>query len=108
MLECWLELLDPKEAGNTPRIDISPPPKIEFELRVIIWETRNVPYNDETTQANDLYVKGIHGRTTLVTDTHWRCRAKGSFNWRMKFPITLPMDPDEDYGNDILKVKDRD
>jgi hypothetical protein len=38
------------------------------------------------------------------TDTHWRCRNKGSFNWRMKFDVRFPM-RDDDYGNDTVKVK---
>ena len=101
-MQCWLEILDPKEAASNPRIDISPYPKEEFELRVIIWGTRDVVFSDLTTKCNDLYVTGILGDKKLETDTHWRCRAKGSFNWRFKFPVTLPLDPDEDYGKDIL------
>lgn len=104
MLECWLEILDRKEAALNPRIDISPPPKEEYELRVVVWGTKDVVFKDETTKCNDLYVMGILGDKKLETDTHWRCRAKGSFNWRYKFPMTLPLDNDDDYGKDILTV----
>jgi hypothetical protein len=51
-----------------------------------------------------LYAKAILGGKSFETDTHWRCRNKGSFNWRMKFNVKLPLDPDEDYGADILTV----
>lgn len=60
---------------------------MDFELRLIIWGTRDVAFNDTITKCNDLFAKAILGKTTLETDTHWRCREKGSFNWRMKMPI---------------------
>jgi hypothetical protein len=41
----------------------------------------------------------------METDTHWRCRAEGSFNWRMKFPITFPaLDQDDALTKYILDV----
>lgn len=94
--------MDPKIAAGTPKIDISLPPREDYELRVIVWGTRDVVFSDTTAKCNDLFVIGILGDKKLETDTHWRCRAKGSFNWRMKFPMKLPLDPDEDYGKDIL------
>jgi len=75
-------------------------------MRVIVWGTRDCVFKDETTKCNDLYLTAILGNKTLETDTHWRCREKGSFNWRMKFPCQLPLDLDEDYGKDILTVSD--
>ena len=107
VLQCWVEILDPKEAGSNPKYDISPPPREEFELRVIVWGTRDCIFKDEATKCNDLYLRGWVGsgnEKILETDTHWRCREKGSFNWRWKFPVTLPLDPDEDYGKDLLTV----
>ena len=70
-----------------------------------MWQTRDCVFKDEATKCNDLFLTGILGDKKLETDTHWRCRAKGSFNWRWKFPITLPLDPDEDYGKDILQLQ---
>ena len=40
----------------------------------------------------------------METDIHWRCRAKGSFNWRIKSKVSYPMLPD-DYGSDRYKVQ---
>jgi hypothetical protein len=99
-----VDIIGPKEAAANPKIDISPLPKEEFELRVIIWGTRDVIFADELTKCNDLFLKGILGSQTLETDTHWRCRKLGSFNWRFKFPMSLPLDPDEDYGKDVLTL----
>lgn len=73
-------------------------------MRLIIYETKGVVFKDEIAKCNDLFAKAILGKTSFETDTHWRCRNKGSFNWRMKFPLKLPLDPDEDYGGDVLKV----
>jgi hypothetical protein len=75
-------------------------------LRVIVWGTRDCVFKDETEKCNDLYVKAILWNKELTSDIHWRCREKGSFNWRFKFPMSLPFqDPDEDYGKDILKLQ---
>jgi hypothetical protein len=64
------------------------PMRMEFELRCIIYETREVTLKDLLEKCNDLFVRGYPG--TLAhqdTDTHWRCRDRGSFNWRMKFNL---------------------
>lgn len=67
---------------------------------------------DAAEACNDLYVKGKLGgmEEDYETDVHWRCRNKGSFNYRWKFPMKLPLDPDLDYGKDQLKLSlwDRD
>lgn len=110
VLQCWLELIEPKEAQSVPRFDIRPPPREEFELRVIVYETRDCVFLDEVTKCNDLFLTGIYNGKKLETDTHWRCRTKGSFNWRWKYQVHLPLDPDEDYGKDVLQLQmwDRD
>ena len=94
--------METKEAAANPKIDITPLPREDYELRVVIWGTRDVVFKDVATKCNDLYLVGMVGDKKLETDTHWRCREKGSFNWRWKFPMKLPLDPDEDYGKDIL------
>jgi hypothetical protein len=61
-------------------------------VRLVIWKTADVIPDDIYTQQNDLYVRAwVEGQQPQETDIHWRCKkGKGSFNWRMKFPITLP------------------
>jgi len=102
--------MSPKEAKIRPKIDVRPFPINEFELRVIVWGTKNVKFRDSLTDANDLYCKGKFGRETLETDTHWRCRERGSFNWRWKFKFKYPFDYDEEYGRNIFTISlwDRD
>jgi len=51
-----------------------------------------------------LYVRGGLGSDWNETDTHWRARAKATFNWRWKFPMSIPMGRD-DYKGDTFKVR---
>ena len=90
--------------------DITPPPREEHELRVIVWETKDVKFKDTVTECNDLYARATWNRQSFETDTHWRCRTKGSFNWRMKWRMQLPINYDEEFGNDVLTISlwDRD
>jgi hypothetical protein len=91
--------------------DVKPLPTLEFELRVIVWKTRDAVFKDEAEKCNDMFVRG--GLATsgefLETDTHWRCRGEGSFNWRWKYRMALPLKKG-DYGGDRFQVQmwDRD
>ena len=51
-----------------------------------------------------MYVRGGLGSDWNETDTHWRARAKATFNWRWKFPMSIPMGRD-DYKGDTFKVR---
>jgi len=96
-LELWCELLTPEQAKRLPMEIIKPPPPTPWELRVIVWGTREVTIKDTTTNQNDLFVTcavSIPGIKKQETDTHWRSKkGKGNFNWRIKFPISLPIKP---------------
>ena len=74
-----------------------------MQVRVVIWSASDVPSGDEFEDMNDLFVKchlGGNSATEQSTDTHLRLPAgqKGSFNWRMKFPIKLPVSEDCEGG----------
>jgi hypothetical protein len=90
-IKMWVDILSPAQAHDYPPIDISLPPPVEFELRVIVWKARNVPSFDEAEDMNDLFFRvWMEGSEYQETDIHWRAKkGKGSFNWRMKFPVTL-------------------
>jgi len=94
-LELWVEILNPFDAKQKPMINIRPPPPDPFELRVIVWGTREITIKDTITDQNDLYVTchpGVKGVPRQTTDTHLRSKKGiGNFNWRMKFPLELPM-----------------
>lgn len=65
-----------------------------MELRVIVWETKECAFKDEAEKCNDLFVSGKMrnqpDKDPKETDIHWRCRDKGSFNWRWKFKFNFP------------------
>ncbi|KRX05452.1 C2 domain [Pseudocohnilembus persalinus] len=105
-LECWIEVIPKKDLKFNAPLYIFPPPQYEFELRVIVWSTRNCVFKDEFEECNDVYVKGglAKGSENQETDIHWRCRNKGNFNYRMKFKVKYPMVSEDDYGNDKFQV----
>lgn len=82
VLKLWVDILTPEEAIKTPKESLSPPLPRDYELRVIIWETRNVIFKDKG--MSDIFITGYpEGQSPQVTDTHWRCDdGKGLFNWR--------------------------
>lgn len=104
-LELWAELIPQKHKMLYPKLDIGPPPKYKFELRTIVWWTVDTIFKDELEKCNDLYVRGGPATQEMMeTDVHWRCRQKGSFNWRWKYNVVYPLRTEDDYGNDRFKV----
>ena len=91
IFECWVDIMTPEEATTFPPDDITLPPKQIFEVRVVIWKTKNVPPMDTFEGMSDLFVKcWPEGCDPQETDTHWRCKkGKASFNWRMLFDVEL-------------------
>ncbi|KAL4431869.1 hypothetical protein ABPG74_012681 [Tetrahymena malaccensis] len=106
-LEMWVELIPKSVIKQMPPLPITKPPKYEFEIRVIVWETKDCVFKDEAEKCNDVYVRiGLQNKPDEYqdTDVHWRCRSNGFFNWRMKFRQSYPLNNDE-YGGDKLFVQ---
>jgi len=67
-----------------------------YEIRVIIWETRDIPLVNGN--SVDIFIKCTFDPTgwtedeiTKSTDTHMNSKdGKGQFNWRMKFDLKVP------------------
>ena len=110
-VEMWVDIFDEEHrVGPVPRpIDIAPPPPIEMELRVVVWNTRDVIMVDESINEEamtDIYVRcWMDGMDYNVqnTDVHYRSLdGTGNFNWRMVFPFvfdprtkrTMPVSPE--------------
>lgn len=95
-LRLWVDLMTKDEARNVEMLDISIPPKLEYEFRVIIWKAKEVVIKDEMTDMNDLYVTckcQVDDKLKLESDIHWRASGgKASWNWRMIFDILLPFE----------------
>ena len=58
---------------------------------MVAWKTEGVKNADTFTDMNDLYIRAwMNEDTPQESDIHWRSKyGKGSFNWRMRFPIKL-------------------
>ena len=92
-IRLWVDIITPEEAKLYIPVDVAPPPPAEMELRLVVWKTRDVVADKGEFDQNDLYAECfMEGGKKQRTDTHWRAKnGKGSFNWRMKFPIMMPM-----------------
>jgi hypothetical protein len=110
-LEMWIDILKPSQ--REPATVIFPKVQIPYELRVIVWEAKECVYKNTVTECNDLFARGCvrnKDEKWQETDTHWFCRAVGSFNWRWKWEIKLPVDINKNYGENELMIQlwDRD
>ena len=74
----------------------------------MLWKSKNVKAMDSG-NMNDLFARVfLEGEEHQESDTHWRCYAgKGSWNWRFKFQITLPIKTPE-MGRINLQLWDKD
>lgn len=104
-LRLWVDILTPNELKKVAPLDISLPPLQQFEVRVIVYKAKNVTPGDFT-DLSDLLVKTwLQSKDDKAqsTDTHWRAKnGKASFNWRMKFDLELPIDPDSEADKGYL------
>jgi len=95
-LRLWVDMFGKDEARSLPIIDISLPPKQIFQLRIICWQAKDVVIKDTITDQNDLRVickVKVDKDQKQETDIHWRAKyGKGSWNWRMIFPLDLPFE----------------
>lgn len=87
----WLELIPIEKMDKALKWFIEPKPHLEFEIRVVVWDCKNVPSRDKE-GTSDIYIVGKIGSQTYKTDTHFRSAdGFGSFNWRMIWKVMLPM-----------------
>ena len=92
-IRCWVDIVPKKQMQKYKIWSVNPRPPAEFEARLIIWHTDDVACEDYE-GTSDIYIKAwVNNMEPKETDTHFRCQnGNGSFNWRMKFPITIPDD----------------
>lgn len=61
-LELWVDMFRIDELPPKPLVDITPQVPEDYELRVIIWNTEDVPLVDNQfltdEKCSDIYVKG--------------------------------------------------
>lgn len=94
-LKMWVEI-NPQEV-KPPFIekkiwDISPKPPIDLQMRVCIFDTKEIKMMDAE-GTSDVYIRAFFDsrRDALETDTHYRCQTgKASFNYRLNFKTEYP------------------
>ena len=107
----WLEMFDEDEANKMEPWNITPEPKNNLEMRLIVYETEGME-NLDIEDTSDIYVLAyLDNGKKFQTDVHYRCSTgQGSFNWRMKIPVEFPRDKFDltlqTFDNDILSRDD--
>lgn len=94
VIKCWVELYSmSNKNSNTPVIDITPEPEKEYEMRFIIWKTKDIEMMDFE-GTSDVYCRTfLDPDEDHLTDTHWRNQnGKASFNWRNLIKIKSKQD----------------
>ena len=54
VVELWIDIMAPAEASAFPPDDVSLPPILEAEVRIVIWKARDVVAMDTLEDMNDL------------------------------------------------------
>ena len=73
--KCWVEINPAKVApeDEEPIWDISKKPHEEFEVRVVIWDTKDIKMMDAE-GTSDVFIRCFFdSNNALETDTHFRC-----------------------------------
>lgn len=91
----WLEILPTsKSTGTDERVwDITPRPQKEYEMRVVVWDTKDVVAADWE-GVSDVFIRAFFdSKKAKETDTHYRCQnGKASFNYRLLYNMNAPAD----------------
>lgn len=84
----WAELYPAtSKKSNVAALDITPEPKKDYEIRMVIWKTKDIEAMDWE-GTSDIFIRAfLDPADDHLTDTHWRnTTGVGSFNWRLKIP----------------------
>lgn len=92
VVKLWIEIWpsDTLTKDNQPW-NIMPRPVSNYEVRVVIWETRDVKMKDWE-GTSDIYCRAFFdSNKSKRTDTHYRSMdGRGSFNYRLLFDVKNP------------------
>ncbi|XP_012058513.1 PREDICTED: otoferlin-like [Atta cephalotes] len=106
-LEMWIDMFRIEQFPPKPAVNIAPPIPEEYEVRVIVWNTEDVPLIESQfltgEKCSDIYVKGwIQYEDYQKTDVHYNSlTGEGNFNWRFVFRITYSK------GENVMIVRRR-
>ncbi|XP_068680925.1 otoferlin-like isoform X8 [Montipora foliosa] len=94
-VEMWVDMFPMDMPSPGAPVDITPRKPTTYELRVVIWNTEDVPLEESNIltgeKCSDIFVKGwLEGlkEDRQQTDVHYRSlTGEGNFNWRFVFPF---------------------
>ena len=93
VIKCWVEINPTKVAPQDvePVYDIRKKPDEEFEVRLVIWDTKEIKMMDDE-GTSDVFIKAFFdSKNALESDCHYRCQTgKASFNYRLLFKEKYP------------------
>lgn len=106
-ISLWCEIIEKSDLSKVKKWKINEACNIDFEMRLIIWETKEIPMMD-IEETSDVYVAAfVNPKNKKTTDTHFRCtNGDASFNWRILERI--PYNPKSNNTNLTLQVYDKD
>lgn len=84
---CEIDRLDNKKSA-LPARNITPEPAVEYEMRFIIWGTKDLETMDFEGTTDAYFRSYVDDNDEHFTDTHWRCQTgEANFNWRHLIPV---------------------
>jgi len=92
IIKCWVEIIPSNDSVNSIPWNITPRPTTNFEVRVVVWETKDVKIKDWE-GTSDIYARAYFDSVekSKRTDIHYRSMdGRGSFNYRLLFDIEHP------------------
>jgi hypothetical protein len=91
-VKLWVEIIPANAAlGNFPIFDIKPKPLEDFEVRLVVYDTKDIKMMD-VEGTSDVYARAFFDpKQAKETDTHYRCtNGAASFNYRLLYNVKYP------------------
>lgn len=93
VIQCWLEIEPSNKQNKLQKVwDIAPEPIKDYQIRLSVMDTKNVPVDGDYEGVSDVFVRCYVDDTDKKdTDTHFRCSSgAASFNYRLMFDVQSP------------------
>lgn len=108
----WCEILSTTaKLGTFKNYDITPVPVDEYEVRIVVWDTKDIPMMDVEGTTDGFFKAFFDPNESKETDTHFRNQdGKCSFNYRLLLPVKFQKTHDRFNKNTVLTIQgfDRD